>query len=537
MLTGDFGDFQITILEGIATGSSLLATLDRISRYVESESENVRCAIAFVDAEFKLRPASAPNLPPQYKGGIDGVPVYPYIGPCGLAAYQKEQVISENIEADERWTDGFRALTKSLGLKACWSTPVANSQGTIIATFAVYSLEPGTPSAKQQKLMSLGSRLSGIALEKHLRDERAHLYAEIFRRSTEPIRILDAAGKIIEQNQAHRDLFGISDDDLLGKSSATILGEAQFEELVESFKTDKTFSKIVEVTIGGARRTINLTVFPVRRENDKVVCYASLNQDVTDAFAFQEALQKSRNELEARVEARTSQLRKLSARLLSIQDREGRRIARELHDSVGQYLAAIQMNLGILSRSATISEQEKNYVVDCQAMAESCTTEIRTISYLLHPPLLDESGLRSAIVTYAEGFAGRSGIRTNLNVPDDLPRLPSEIETTIFRTIQQSLANIHRHSGSSTAEITVEMLDGTLTVVIGDEGNGIPEQKINELYSGGTLAGVGIAGMRERIRELQGSFEIKSSSSGTTIRVSVPVSRAAMSVSSLTVAG
>ena len=112
MFPQDLSTFRLTMLESIASGSPLLATLDRISRYVESESENVRCAIAFVDAELKLRPASAPSLPPYYKGGIDGVPIYPYIGPCGLAGYQKEQVISENIESDERWTDGFRALTR-----------------------------------------------------------------------------------------------------------------------------------------------------------------------------------------------------------------------------------------------------------------------------------------------------------------------------------------------------------------------------------------------------------------------------------------
>jgi hypothetical protein len=105
------------------------------------------------------------------------VPIYPYIGPCGLAAYQKEQVISENIESDERWADGFRALTKSLGLRACWSMPVADPEGAIIATFAVYSPEPGTPSAKQKKVMAVCAKLAGIAINEHFKDGRAHLYA------------------------------------------------------------------------------------------------------------------------------------------------------------------------------------------------------------------------------------------------------------------------------------------------------------------------------------------------------------------------
>jgi PAS domain S-box-containing protein len=462
------------------------------------------------------------------------VPIYPYIGPCGLAAYQKEQVISENIESDERWADGFRALTKSLGLRACWSMPVADPEGAIIATFAVYSPEPGTPSAKQKKVMAVCAKLAGIAINEHFKDGRAHLYAEIFRRSTEPIRLLDLSDRIIGQNQAHRDLFGSSDEDLLGKSAAAIRGDTQFEELAQSLKTEKSFARIVEVTVNGTRRIINLTVFPIPGENGKVVCYVSLNQDVTDAFAFQEALQKSHNELEARVAARTSQLSRLSSRLMSAQDRQARRIARELHDSVGQYLAAIQMNLSVLGRTA-VPERNKNYLRDCQTMLEKCTTEIRTLSFLLHPPSLDETELRSAGVSYGEGFAERSDISVSLNVPNDLQRLPADIETNLFRIIQQSLTNIHRHSGSSTAEITIKISDGILALVIRDEGKGIPEDKINDLSPGGSLAGVGIAGIRERTREMQGTFEIESTASGTTIRVNIPVM--ARSLHSVSAAG
>jgi PAS domain S-box-containing protein len=141
--------------------------------------------------------------------------------------------------------------------------PVADAEGTIIATFAVYSLESGAPSAKQKNLMPVCSKLAGIAIDKHLKDERAHLYAEIFRRSTEPIRLLDLSGNTIEQNQAHGDLFGFTAEDLLGKSAAVLLGEAQFEELAQSLKTEKTFARIVEVMVNGTRRTINLTVFPI----------------------------------------------------------------------------------------------------------------------------------------------------------------------------------------------------------------------------------------------------------------------------------
>lgn len=523
--------FQARILEMIATGRPLLSILDAIARYVESQAEDARCSISFIDSELRFRPASTPNLPPRYNGAIDGVPVYPYIGPCGLAAYQKKQVISEDIETDERWSDVFHALTKDLGLKACWSTPVFDSRGAAIATFALFSLHTGAPDAWHLHLIEVGARLAGIAIERQIREERLRLCAEIISRSAEAIRILDPKGKIIEQNAAHRELFGIPDDELLGKTSAAIFGDEQFKEITGTFTTGKYFWKDLEVTIDGEPRIIDVTVFPISDESGKIVCFASLNRDVTEARKNQEELQRSHAELEARVEVRTSQLRQLSARLMTTQDGERRRVARELHDSAGQYLAAIQMNLSPLRNSPAIPDSEKSRIQDSLDMAERCTSEIRTISYLLHPPLLDEMGLRSAILSYVEGFAERSGIRVNVDIPNDLRRLPAEVETTLFRVIQQSLANIHRHSESRVAEIRLKEDAERVTVEICDEGRGIPDEKLAEFLSGRQLTGVGIAGMRERIRDMQGEFNIRSGSTGTTIEVSLPVSQFVRSAS------
>jgi signal transduction histidine kinase len=467
--------FQARILEMIATGRPLLSILDAIARYVESQAEDARCSISFIDSELRFRPASTPSLPPRYNGAIDGVPVYPYIGPCGLAAYQKKQVISENIETDERWSDGFHALTKDLGLKACWSTPVFDSRGVAIATFALFSLHTGAPDAWHLHLIEVGARLAGIAIERQIREERLRLCAEIISRSAEAIRILDPHGKIIEQNAAHRELFGIPDGVLLGKTSAVIFGNEQFKEIAGTFTTGKYFWKDLEVTIDG--------------------------------------------------EPRTSQLRQLSARLMTTQDGERRRVARELHDSAGQYLAAIQMNLSPLRNSPAIPDSDKSRIQDSLDMAERCNSEIRTISYLLHPPLLDEMGLRSAILSYVEGFAERSGIRVNVDIPDDLRRLPAEVETTLFRVIQQSLANIHRHSESRVAEIRLKEDAERVTVEICDEGRGIPDEKLAEFRSGKQLIGVGIAGMRERIRDMHGEFDIRSGAMGTTVEISLPLTQ------------
>jgi len=232
-------------------------------------------------------------------------------------------------------------------------------------------------------------------------------------------------------------------------------------------------------------------------------------------------------ELEARVAERhkaEEQLRELTTRVLQAQDDESRRIARELHDSAGQYLAAIQMNLSALERDLpSLTASQAKRVADSIRMVNRCTTEIRTISYLLHPPLLDEMGLASALALYSEGFAERSGIRVELDILNDFERLPTEAETAMFRIVQQSLANIYRHSGSLVARITIRQDAEEATMRICDEGCGMAPGVIKELDSGTRLVGVGIAGMRERARALKGSFHISSSRNGTTIEVSLPI--------------
>jgi two-component system, NarL family, sensor kinase len=154
-------------------------------------------------------------------------------------------------------------------------------------------------------------------------------------------------------------------------------------------------------------------------------------------------------------------------------------------------------------------------------MAKLCTTEIRTISYLLHPPLLDETGLRSAISWYVEGFAERSGISVEVQIPENLGRLPSETETALFRVVQQSLANIHRHSGSPVAVIRIEVDDHAVNLEIRDEGHGFSPEVLTGFLSGTHLLGVGMAGMRERVRDMGGSFDVRSSDKGASIHVSL----------------
>ncbi|HTZ73833.1 MAG TPA: ATP-binding protein [Candidatus Aquilonibacter sp.] len=244
--------------------------------------------------------------------------------------------------------------------------------------------------------------------------------------------------------------------------------------------------------------------------------------------AREEALRVSSEQLEKRVAERTSELkdaeesaRQLGAQVLKMQDNERRRIARELHDSVGQLIALLNINMARLQASAPLSAEQREIVSDSKGLAENVIHEVRTISHLLHPPLLDEMGLPSALKWYVEGFSKRSGIETELELSAEFGRLPPESEIAIFRVVQEALTNVHRHSGSKSAAVRLFCSRDTVGLEVADSGKGIPAQKRAAFAAGGAM-GVGLRGMRERIEQLGGAIELRSSTSGTTVVATLP---------------
>jgi signal transduction histidine kinase len=222
-------------------------------------------------------------------------------------------------------------------------------------------------------------------------------------------------------------------------------------------------------------------------------------------------------ELRAREQAEAS-LRALSVRLLELQDEERRRFSRELHDSLGQYLVGVKMNLTMLGNSIPVNA----LISESMKLLDEAITETRTISHLLHPPLLDETGFASAARWYVEGFAARSGIPTRLDLPEDLGRLPEPIELALFRVLQESLTNVHRHSKSPKADVSLRVFKDEVVLRIRDYGKGIPPEVLERFRQNREHGGVGLAGMRERIHELGGEVEMNSDSHGTQILVKIP---------------
>jgi len=295
-----------------------------------------------------------------------------------------------------------------------------------------------------------------------------------------------------------------------------------------------------EVIIGrpdGSRVPVSVHIDPIRNPKDGqiigVVNYfsdlterkrqeAEREQFLREAETRSAQLQEARDELETKVERRTIALRQLSSQLMHAQDKQSRRIARELHDSVGQYLAALGMSLAQLEKAKASKAPE--ILSECHQLLDRCLKETRTLSYLLHPPLLDEAGFATAARNYAEEFARRSGIEIDISL--DLPyRLPADTEVLLFRVLQESLTNIHRHSGSRRAKICAGIDEGTVSLEIRDYGHGIPEEVLENFKTSGKGVGLGLAGLRERLREVDGKFDLSSTTDGTILRVSLLVTK------------
>jgi PAS domain S-box-containing protein len=256
----------------------------------------------------------------------------------------------------------------------------------------------------------------------------------------------------------------------------------------------------------GSKFWASVTITALRDDTDRLVGFGKVTRDVTERMKAEKSL------------------RALSLHLLKTQDEERRRIGRDLHDSLGQYVAAMKMSLDTLASSLEPGETEtREKVAQCVHLAEECVKEVRTISHLLYPPMLEALGLKSAISWYLDGFTKRSGIQASFDISPDFGRLSRDLELALFRVLQESLTNVHRHSGSPTAHVQLSIQRGMAVLEIRDQGKGIPSAILEESGEDWLGAiGVGLRGMKERMRQLGGSLEISSGRDGTRVTAAIP---------------
>jgi PAS domain S-box-containing protein len=272
----------------------------------------------------------------------------------------------------------------------------------------------------------------------------------------------------------------------------------------------------------GQYRWFRARAVPLRSPDGTILKWYGTCSDIHDSKLLEQSIRESASELERMVDIRTVELRRLSSRLMTLQDEERRRIAREIHDGLGQELAASKMILdGILIKDTTPGMRQA--AIDASQMVDRAIKQVRTISHLLHPPLLDEVGLVSALRWYLEGLSERSGIEIDLGVdPPELARLRPELETAIFRIIQEALTNMFRHSGAQHGIVTISESEGRVLVTVRDDGKGIDEH-VMQLKP--ESVGVGIGGMRQRVAELGGRLRLANANPGTLVEVAIPSRR------------
>jgi PAS domain S-box-containing protein len=342
--------------------------------------------------------------------------------------------------------------------------------------------------------------------------------------------MLDTQGNVTSWNAGAKRIKGYEDHEIIGKHFSLFYPEEDLRSAKpeRELKVAATEGRFEEegwrLRKDGSRFWANVILTALRDKAGKLIGFAKVTRDITERMLAQESLRIAQDAI---AESENS-LRRLSLHLLRTQDEERRRIGRHLHDSLGQYLSVLMMRLETLRASAdprSMSNTDEE-LGECTKIVEESIKEVRTISYLLYPPMLEEMGLSRAIHWYLDGFTKRSGIETTFQISPDFPRLSRESEVALFRTLQEALANVHRHSGSATADIQLLLENDTVILIVGDKGKGMPSVMLGKLDQHLVSAvGVGLRGMNERMRELGGGLHLYSSNQGTTVTATASVER------------
>ncbi len=413
--------------------------------------------------------------------------------------------IREALFREERWTGEIRQRRRD------------GSQAIVTSRWTLQRDEQGDPTGWLEISSDITERMLTEEALKVTRERYRLLYeralAGVFRTSLD--------GRILESNDAMARILGLpSRDSLVSRQlSEFIADSADSGAFLEELRTEKLVMN----------HELNL-----RREDGEPI-WVLANASFLESEKEGPVIEGVVTDISALKKAEAA-LSDLSGRLLHLQDEERRRLARELHDSTAQDLAAAEIYLGLVQdQSGGLSPAARQALGKCREVIDRATQEIRSLSYLLHPPLLDEVGLPSAIRWYVKGIEERSQLKVQLNVPEELPRMPQEVEMALFRVMQECMTNVHRHSGSETAEVHLGVSPGSVVLKVSDKGTGFSQKLLETPKGGRAEIGVGLPGMRERVKQLGGRLEVKTSPHGTTVTTTLPLPDGAAAVPSRSV--
>jgi PAS domain S-box-containing protein len=550
---------QKEAFQAAVNGAPLEASLGvLVKSAIEQTDGEARCAFHIADASGTALHHVA-GMPDDYARCFNGFEIGPESLACGLAVHTGQPVITPDVAREPRWKR-WLWLAEQYGYRASWSFPVETSAGTIVGTFAMYFKEPREATSRDRDLAALLAQAAGIIISRHQEMEERARAEKVLRENEERLRLATVAAKIgtFDWNiQTGVNTWTPELETIYGLSPGEF-GRTQtdWEQLVHPDDLEAAVAKVEEsLATGNPVEHEWRTVWPdgsIHWISGRFKCLkdgageplrlTGVNIDITARKEIEEKYRHLVETLDAEVRARTveleqrnaevlrqsEQVRELSWQLLRAQEEERRHIARELHDSAGQTLTVLGMNLAQLVQKAgrTVPELAAEAEVT-QEMVQQLHRDIRTTSYLLHPPLLDENGLYSALNWYTQGLVERSALKICLEIPQDFGRLPRDMELAVFRLVQECLTNIHRHSGSETARIRITRDTTQVLVQIQDTGRGMSLERLAEIQAGG--AGVGIRGMQERLRQFEAEMRIESDAGGTRVSVTIPVPKVAKS--------
>jgi len=512
---------QRDVLGLVAGKAPLTEVLGELVRVTERQTDGMPCAIMLSDREDGvLRFGAAQGLPWELIATFDGSKAGPLSGSSAAAAYLRQPVFAADTLTAACWAQ-HRDVVSRFGLRACWAMPILGDDDSVLGTFEMYSHEPGEPSPWHAGIIEASCQLARVAILARRAEEELRSSEELLRTVFDSapfgiaLRTLD--GRHARVNPCYQRLLGYTETD----------PSAPTPEAVAHGQEPDGWTEMATALDGGSARhfvrekrfdrgdgesiSVRVTVALVPGPDGKPACQIALAEDVTDRKRAEAALRESAEELKA-----------LSQRLVEVQEQERRRLARNLHDSVGQNLTALSINLDIL-KSQLAAEPDvrvRNRLDDSSALIESTVDTIESTMAELRPPMLDDHGLLHALRWYARRFAARSGIAVNVRGDNLAIRPGPEVEIALFRIAQEALTNVAKHARARRVDVDLRLLPGALTLSLADDGVGFDSKR---QAGSGRGYHLGMITMAERAQAAGGRFEVHTApGQGTRVIVQVP---------------
>lgn len=522
-------------LEMVVKGAPLPKILIYLIRVVEQQADGQTVAtILLLDEQGCLHNGASTNLSEDYLRAIEGMKADVNVGTCSAAAASGEIVITPDIAADPKW-HGLAHLPLEQGFKAAWTMPIIARDGHVLGTFGTYFRERREPTAIERQVVEILGRTAALAIERKQTEEILSNSENQLRLITDAIPLLvsfvDREHRYRFVNRTYTEWFGGSREEVSGKHLSEVLGEAAYRTILPEIEKvlsgeEVFFERLVPYKSG--ERFIHLNYIPEFDDSTgQVMGFHSFVQDISERIKAEQALRRSREELEIRVQERTAELEKANEerigilqQLVTAQEDERKRITHELHDQLGQQMTVLRLKLDILKRMCEGNEELCEQVKEIQKVIRQLDLDVDFLAWKMRPAVLDDIGIVAALDQYIRQWSAHFNIPTEFDATRfRKTRLKSEVETNFYRITQEALNNIYKHARASKVNISLEPREGSVVLIIEDNGVGFkPGKQIS------VEKGMGLVGMDERAALIGGKLEIESTKGvGTTVYVSVPV--------------